>query len=100
VTPAAPAEKEEAPLSYEEAVQIAKDVGMSSSDIARCQRLAALSEDSGRGEDGHLRFPRGLVQPASSPPVYRLLVTNELREEDMPHTEHATNTMRGLNPKS
>lgn len=44
MTAEAPAEKEEAPLSYEEAVQIAKDAGMSGADIARCQRLAALSE--------------------------------------------------------
>jgi hypothetical protein len=50
VTPAAPVEKEEAPLSYEEAVQIAKDAGMSSSDIARCQRLAALSQDEFEAE--------------------------------------------------
>jgi hypothetical protein len=46
----APAEKKEAPLSYEEAVQIAKDAGMSSSDIARCQRLAALSQDEFEAE--------------------------------------------------
>jgi hypothetical protein len=46
----APAETEEAPVSYEEAVQIAKDAGMSSSDTARCQRLAALSEDEFEAE--------------------------------------------------
>jgi hypothetical protein len=44
VTTDVPSEKEEAPLSYAEAVQIAKGAAMSSSDIARCQRLAALSE--------------------------------------------------------
>jgi hypothetical protein len=41
VTTDVPSEKEEAPLSYAEAVQIAKGAAMSSSDIARCQRLAA-----------------------------------------------------------
>jgi hypothetical protein len=44
VTTDVPSEKEEAPLSYAEAVQIAKGAAVSSSDIARCQRLAALSE--------------------------------------------------------
>ena len=55
--------------------------------------------DPGRGEDGHLRFHRGLVQPASSALVHRLLVTRQLREEDMSNTEPATTAMHGLNPK-
>ena len=36
---------------------------------------------------------------ASSALVHRLLVTRQLREEDMSNTEPATTTMHGLNPK-
>jgi len=53
-------------LSYEDALQIAKGAGMSSSDIARCQRLAALPEAEFEAELVQIgtttKKPRGLAK--------------------------------------
>ena len=56
-----------------------------SGDRARCMQAAGPQplRDPGRGKHGHLRFHRRLVQPASSALVHRLLVTRQLREEDI-----------------
>ena len=55
-------------------------------------------ESQAEAEMAIFEFIVGLVQPASPAFVHRLLVTRQLREEDMPIT-HTTAAMPGLNPK-
>ena len=68
-------------------------------DNALCESFFATLECELLDRSRFPRLHRGLVQPASSALVHRLLVTRQLREEDMSNTEPATTAMHGLNPK-